>query len=250
MYKVLIIEDEPAARQNLERNIAKLPDQIEIVGYADSIENGVHLLSKVSFDLLFCDIQLSDGLCFEIFKHVKIIQPVIFTTAYQQYAIKVFQYNSLHYLLKPISFDELLAAWQKFKQNQLNKMPDFQIQELLSQFLPKQYREKLLVKEADKLITLSINDIAYFFADGKNVFAVTINNRQYLIDYTLEKMEQQLKPERFFRINRKFILSLSSISQVYFGSKSKLLIKVQPNFNDEISVSVERNQLFKQWLGM
>ncbi|MCG8698574.1 MAG: LytTR family DNA-binding domain-containing protein [Bacteroidales bacterium] len=246
--KVLIIEDEQLAAEKLQRYIHQLDKSVEIIEVIQSVKNAVKWLNVNSADLIFIDIHLSDGLSFKIFEQVQVDTPVIFTTAYDQYALKAFKVNSIDYLLKPINKTDLKQALDKFKQlNQNVSKPDYSklIQALEEK---KDYQKRFLISSGKVIITVKTEDVAYFFADGKYVFLIANDGAQHILDYSLDQLEKTLDPNEFFRANRKFIVGAESIGQIITLSKSKLKVKLQPQNNIELIVSSERSRKFKEWL--
>ena len=249
---VLIIEDEKIAAYNLEKMLHQIDININVQNKIDSIEESVKWLSNNAVDLIFLDIHLADGLCFKIFKQIKIKTPIIFTTAYDQYAIKAFKVNSIDYLLKPIEIQELEKSLEKFKelnQVQIAKTIDFNA---LNNFYNKkiEYQERFIVRYAQKIKSIKTNDVAYFYIDAESVFICTKDNNNYPIDYTLDKLENIIDPKEFFRINRQFIVNISSIENMHSLSKSRIKIELNPKPDNEIIVSYSRMSDFKKWLNI
>jgi DNA-binding LytR/AlgR family response regulator len=249
MIKALVVEDEVAAANRLVKMIKEVDNSIEIVKVTDSIESTVQWLNhNPEPELMFLDIHLADGSSFSIFDQVSVSCPIVFTTAYDQYAIQAFKVNSIDYLLKPIKKEELQFSISKFRASQ--KQPvDFKslIAEIKKQQEPK-YQQRFVVSYADKLKSIECNEIAYFIAQEKSVFLVTHQGPSYAIDYTLEKLETVVNPNIFYRINRKFIVSISSISSMHFYSKSRVKLDLKPNPELDAIVSTERAAGFKEWL--
>lgn len=248
--KIIIIEDEAPAARRLVNLIKECRSGVEIIGQFDSVETAAGWLGEnPAPDLAFMDIQLADGLSFEIFETVKISFPVIFTTAYDEYALKAFKVNSIDYLLKPIDKAELARALDRF--DDLKKQPgnSADISELLKSFNKPQFKARFLVKQGQRLIPVSTEDIAYFFAEDKLVFLVTVQANKFVVDYTIEQLENQLDPQRFFRANRKIITSVMSVKDIHLSFNGKLKIYLRPDFSEEVFVSRERAADFKAWLG-
>jgi len=251
--KALIIEDEDLAAKRLVKLLKELEPELEVSGPIDTIEGAVkHFQSGVSYDLVFLDIQLADGKSFLIFDKVKIDVPIIFTTAYDEFAIKAFELNSIDYLLKPINIQKLRNALDKFK-----KIRDFYSKsgtnnDLLEMIrtlqMPTKYKTRFLVNKGDTLIPISTQEIAYFFAEDKVVFLVTLENKKYLINYTLEDLEQKLDPTHFFRINRQFLISMSAVSKVHNYFNYKLKLDLRPESGLEVIVSKARTSDFRSWM--
>ncbi len=250
--KVLIIEDEIAASDNLAYLLKGIDATIEIVSVLDSVKSSVDFFERYhDVDLVFLDIHLADGLSFEIFEQVKITVPVIFTTAYDQYALKAFKVNSIDYLLKPIDEDELIASLEQFKvQFQTSGLVKDQVSGLLN-LIKKQntsYKSTFLVHHRDEIIPIRTDQIAYFHIDTGIVKATTSDRNTYILDKKLEDLESELDPTLFCRVNRQVIVRKNAIHTIkhYFGGK--LLVTVMPNFEDRIIVSKAKASDFKKWL--
>lgn len=198
------------------------------------------------------DIELSDGQCFDIFNQVKVSAPVIFTTSYDEYALQAFKVNSIDYLLKPIKKVELTASLNKLEhlKNQF-KGQDFSVEQLLNQLRQKSntYRSRFLVKKGQKLITVEVKEIAYFFVEERLSFFVTWDNQKYIVDYTLEEISSMLNPDEFNRINRSFILHQKSIYAIHNYFNGKLKLELRPATDKEVIVSRESSMDFKIWMG-
>jgi two-component system, LytTR family, response regulator LytT len=251
--KTIIIEDEKPAARLLQRKLEKLNIKVDVMLH--SVEEAIDWFSKNEHpDLIFLDIQLSDGLSFEIFEKVEIKSAVIFTTAYDEYALKAFKLNSIDYLLKPIDEDDLEVAITKFKMRlpkQENSLQmDFdQIKKMLQNPFEKNYKTRFTVKIGQHLKVISIDEIECFFSENKGTYIHTFDNRDYLIDATLEVLEQELEAKKFFRISRKFILPLKSIKEIQVYSNSRLKVILPTYKEDEVVVSREKVQEFKTWIG-
>ena len=250
--KVLIIEDEKIAANNLEKMLHKIDEKIFVQDKIDSIESAVKWLHNNKTDLIFLDIHLADGLCFKIFEQIKIKTPIIFTTAYDKYAIKAFKVNSIDYLLKPIEIQELKQSLEKFKElNQVQnaKTVDF---DALINFYNKniEYQERFIARYAQKIKSITTNDIAYFYVSNENIFLCTKSNNSYSIDYSLDKLGNIINPKYFFRVNRQFIVNISSIESMYSLSKSRIKIVLKPKPDNEIIVSYSRMSDFRKWLNI
>ena len=247
--RVLIIEDEPAAARQLKRMIQSILPTCQILDNLDSVEQTIEWFTQnPAPDLAFFDIQLSDGLSFDIFRQVKIDCPIIFTTAYDQYAIQAFQVNSIDYLLKPIEPKVLKRAIEKY--NQLKTPIDTsQLQQLLSNFTTAQNRKKsrFLVKRGQQLLSIAVEDVAYFLSEDKVTFLVT-SNRRYPINYTLDEIENLIDNMQFFRLNRKLIAHFKSIQKIHKYFNGKLLVEILPSLPEKIMVSREKANSFKHWL--
>ncbi len=251
--KVVIVEDEMLAARQLTQFIQRYDDSIIIDATIDSIEDAVSMLpERDDIDLVFMDIHLSDGLCFEIFARCELRIPVIFTTAYDQYAIKAFKVNSLDYLLKPIKYDELCAAIDKLKslrtpQTVLTNTAISNLHDTLLN-LTRNYKNRFLIKAGEHIRFKNVEEIAYLFADGKITYLVDEDNRKFIIDYTLEELETKLDPLLFYRANRKVIAKISSIVKIVTHQNSRLKIFLKPDFGQEIVVSREKTPQFLKWL--
>ncbi|WP_395045919.1 LytR/AlgR family response regulator transcription factor, partial [Flavobacterium sp.] len=222
--KTIIIEDEKPAARLLQRKLEKLNIKVDVMLH--SVEESIAWFSNNEHpDLIFLDIQLSDGLSFEIFEKVAIKSAIIFTTAYDEYALKAFKLNSIDYLLKPIDEDELEVAVTKFKANlpkpETSLQIDFdQIKKMLQNPFDKNYKTRFTVKIGQQLKVILIDEIECFYSENKGTYIHTSDNRDYLIDSTLEVLEQDLDPKNFFRISRKFIVPLKSIKEILLYSNS------------------------------
>lgn len=248
----IIIEDEKPAARLLQRKVEKLGLQVSKLLH--SVEESILWFSTHEHpDLIFLDIQLSDGLSFEIFDHVTIKSAVIFTTAYDEYALRAFKLNSVDYLLKPIDEDELATAIEKYKnrnQSIQNLSIDFEtIKQLFANPLTKPYKNRFTIKIGEHLKMIPIEEIECFFSENKGTFIHTKDNRNYLLNGTLEQLETELNPTHFFRVNRKFIIPLATIKDIVAYSNSRLKIILPTYKEDEVIVSREKVNEFKNWLG-
>jgi two-component system, LytTR family, response regulator len=251
--RVVIIEDEVPAAEKLERYLQKYDPAIEVIARLNSVKDSIEWLSnnQESADLLFMDIQLIDGLSFQIFQQVHVKKPVIFTTAFNEFALDAFKVNSIDYLLKPLTFTDLAASLKKLEglREQLKPVSDQQerIQQAFLDLRPKEYKNRFMVKLGEHIRSITIDQISLFFADGRDVYLVTNQNRKFIIDYTLEALEDILDPKLFFRLNRTFILHINSIKDVLVYSNSRLKITLNQEFDREIIVSREKVGDFKSW---
>ncbi len=250
--KVVIVEDELAASENLTFLLKNIQPEIEVLAVLDSVRAAVAYFSKPNEAVLvFMDIHLADGISFEIFDKVRIEIPVVFTTAYDQYALKAFKVNSIDYLLKPIDEDELSKALQQFKLKvKQEKNVDDPMIGLLSfiKAKTKTFKTTYLVSQRDQLIPIKTADIAYLYIDLGIVKAVTKDNYTYVIDEKLEDIENDLNPENFYRVNRQFIVRRDAIVNINYYFNSKLIVNVTPTFEERIVVSKAKSSEFKQWL--
>ncbi|PLX16454.1 MAG: DNA-binding response regulator [Marinilabiliales bacterium] len=257
--KVLIIEDEKPAAEKLELLLKKYDPQIEVLSKLSTIEKSIHYLKEKQrdVDLIFLDIQLTDGLSFDIFKSVQVEKPIIFTTAFNEYAIDAFKLNSIDYLLKPLSFDDLAKSMDKIEsiRNNLpseNTTPTAVSFEKLAELISgvnQKYKSRYLVKIGEHIKSIAVEDIFFFYAEGRTVFIITNENRKFIVDNTLEELTNQLDPQKFFRANRSFIINFDHISDVVVYSTSRLRVKYPHEFEKEIIVSREKVSDFKAWYG-
>jgi DNA-binding LytR/AlgR family response regulator len=258
--KILIVEDEELAVKKLQKTLASVDDSTEIVGVADSIKSSVEWLQQnPQPDLILMDIELSDGQSFEIFNLTEVKTPVIFTTSYDEFALKAFKVNSVDYLLKPVQKEDLEAALAKFRKMKesfggtIMEKQDFSIdnlvKELHQKLQPKEYRKRFLVKHAQKLVSITCDEIAYFYSDGRLNFFKTNDNRKFVVDYTMDELEEMLDPEKYFRISRSFYVSVACIEKIedYFGNR--LILQLNPPVDKEALVSREKVTDFKKWMG-
>jgi two-component system, LytTR family, response regulator len=250
---VLIVEDETPAAEKLERYLQRYSPDIRIKGVCDSVENSVVWLKENQsvIDLIFMDIQLKDGLSFNIFKEVTVQKPVIFVTAYNEYALEAFKVNSIDYLLKPVTFTDLSASLQKFEnlreQMATTEAKQEKIKSLAEDSTVKNYKERFMVKVGDHIRSITVDQVLFFFADGRDVYLVTPQLRKFIIDFTLEALEEVLHPKNFFRVNRTYIVHIPFIQDVVMYSNSRLKISTQPAWDKEIIVSREKVNEFKEW---
>ena len=252
----LIVEDEPLAVDKISYLLKKADSESEILGVTGSIHETVNWLNNhPNPDIILMDIELSDGQSFEIFEKVEIKSLVIFTTSYDEYALKAFKVNSIDYLLKPIQLEDLKASINKYlnltKGNTTNGITNLtklldQIQHTIQ--IPS-YRERFLVRQGNKHFAIEINKIAYLFVEERIVFIKTIENKKHILEYSLDEIEMQLDPKNFFRANRSFIVCINSVVQIHDYLNSRLVISLSPEFSKEVIVSRDRVNDFKQWVG-
>jgi len=247
---VVIIEDESHAAEKLERQLMQLDKSIQVQKKLESVKNAVAWLKENKPDLIFLDIHLSDGLCFKIFDEVEIKTPIIFTTAYDQYAIQAFKVNSVDYLLKPINKFDLAASYEKFTEYHQggNSFDYAALKNMIGDMQEKKYQSRFLVVQGDSIKTVLVENIAYFFAEGKYAFLVEKSGERFLIDITLEKLIHNLDPDDFFRINRGVIVHLDSIKKMNTWFSRRIKLELNPPFEKETIVSTERVKDFKEWL--
>jgi len=249
--QVLIIEDEIPAANRLAKMLQAMHDEIEVIKKCDSVESSVKFLRTAeNIDLIFMDIQLADGLSFDIFDQTEIKTPVIFTTAFDKYTLKAFKVNSIDYLLKPIEEKELQQAVDKYRQLYPRGQNDFseKMMKLMRDMNSIEYKERLLIKRGQQLSFLKIDKTAYCYAEGKLCYAVDFSNNKYLLEYNLSQLEEQLQPKKFFRINRHLMVNIDAISKVHTWLGGRLQVELSPTTNADTVVSRERVNGFKEWL--
>lgn len=255
---IFIVEDEHLAVKKLEKTLKSIGQDLHVVGTADSITMAVDWLrTNPTPDLILMDIELADGQSFEIFNQIEVKSPVIFTTSYDEFALRAFKVNSVDYLLKPVQTDELQASLEKLKtlretHSASSVQPDVRawVKEIQQALQPQvEFRKRFLIKHAQKLISIEIDRIAYFFSEEGLSFIKTNDDKKYIIEYTMDEIQDMTDPFQFFRINRSFIVSAKSIDviQDYFGNRLKLTLK--PDLDKEVLVSRERVSTFKEWMG-
>ncbi|WP_299157519.1 LytTR family DNA-binding domain-containing protein [uncultured Tenacibaculum sp.] len=248
---VLIIEDEKPAARRLSRMLAELGIEVETMLH--SVEESINWFQKNKHpELIFLDIQLSDGLSFEIFEEVEVKSAIIFTTAYDEYALKAFKLNSIDYLLKPIDEDELKVAVEKFKENQ-PKQSDVQvniddIRKLLINPVDRKFKKRFTIKVGQHIKIIHVDEIECFYSENKSTYIHTNSNRNYLIDHSLEHWQEQLDPEQFFRVNRTYIIHINAIKDIISYTNSRLKLILHSYNEAEIIVSRERVKEFKNWI--
>lgn len=250
--KVLIIEDEKPAADKLEILLKKHDVSISVLGKAPSVKKGIQLIQDHAdeIDLIFMDIQLTDGLSFEIFESVNIKKPIIFTTAFDQYALDAFKVNGIDYLLKPITFSALKNSLNKLKELQKpsQESPSLtDINSILSHLNQKQYKERFMVKVGEHIHSIPTDQILFFYAEGRDAYFITRENKKYLIDYKLESLEELLDPKIYFRANRSNIVNIETIVDVLVYSNSRLKLNLEIPYDKDVIVSREKVQSFKDW---
>lgn len=249
--KVVIIEDEEFAARRLENMIRQADPAIDVVSKLESVEESVEWFRKNPHpDLIFLDIHLEDDLSFSIFDKVKVTSPIIFTTAYDEYAIKAFKLKSIDYLLKPIVQEELNKAIVKYKEwnRQPGSMVDINsLVELMTTKTPR-FKERFSITVGQKIKTVYTKDVAYFYSTEGMTFMVLSDKHEYPIDYSLDKLTNELDPQNFFRINRQFFIKLSSIGNVHIFPKSRLKLELNPPSKEDVFVSLDKVTSFKNWL--
>lgn len=251
---VLIIEDEYPAAERLQQLLSRLEEPINAIEVLDSVEIAVRWFAEnPAPDLILSDIQLSDGLSFEIYEKVVIESPIIFTTSYDEYAIQAFKVKSIDYLLKPIKFEELETAIAKYKQykNEFTAEENAsKIERLLDnlQHTGRRHKKRFLVKKGEQLVPISDDEIAYFYTENELVYLFTPEGKKYVVDYTLEQLDGLVDTEKFFRINRQYLIHLEAIRQIHTYFNSRLKLNLQPDPDDEVIVSKGKAKAFKMWL--
>jgi DNA-binding LytR/AlgR family response regulator len=250
---IMIIEDEPMAAERLEELIRKADPSANVVGKCDSVKKSVKWFREhPQPDLLFLDIQLGDGISFEIFEQVSVNCPVIFTTAYDAYAIDAFRVNSIAYLLKPVKMEELARAIEKYKTSPYftrSASLDQQFAlEKVQQLLTGGFKRRFIVRTGVHIKSVPVEGILYFYSLEKATYATTTNGKNHLLDYALDHLEDMLDPTIFFRINRKYIVSLAAIQDMVTYSNYRLKLVLRNCSDDDVFVSRERMQHFKNWL--
>lgn len=250
--KAIIIEDERPAARRLTRLLREM--DVEVRATLHTVQESIEWFRNNTHDgLLFLDIQLSDGLSFEIFEDIDINNPIIFTTAYDEYALQAFKLNSIDYLLKPIDKDELAKAIKQYRNLQIEEqklqLVDFDdIKKLLVNPVEREYKKRFTARVGQHMKILPAPDIECFFSENKGTYAATVDGRNYLLDTTLEQLEEELIPEKFFRVSRKFYVNLDHIHDIISYTNSRLKIKMKSFKDHEIIVSRERVRDFKLWL--
>lgn len=247
---VVIIEDEESAFENLKRILMEIDPSIKIVSWLQSVEQSIHWFVTNDFpDLIFLDIQLSDDLSFKIFESVEVTSPIVFTTAFDEYAIKAFELNSIDYILKPISRNSIEKSIAKHASSIHRPPKSYRsiLHDLKSASIYPSYKERFLVNKADELVIVPTANIAYFFKDNET-FIVLKNGDRYAVKFTLDELIQLVDPIQFYRINRQLIVSIDAISKISFWFKGKLKLRLAPEFDEPVFVSREGATKFKAWM--
>jgi len=250
MYKIVIIEDEKLAADNLARMILENEASCEIVAKIESVKEAVKTLPNISFDLVFMDVHLTDGSSFELLEKIELSQPIIFTTAFDQYVLKAFKYLSIDYLLKPIGKKELDIAIKKFQNHfshHSNKTIDLnELGSLLNK--GSNFKDRFLVQIGKKLKPISIAQILFFHSSHKITFLTIDENKSYPIDASLSQLEKELNPNEFFRINRQYIISRKEIHHIYMASPTKMKVILRSKPDLSLFISIDRMGKFKRWM--
>lgn len=249
MIRILIIEDENAAAEKLIRLLKASEPEMEILGPLDSVVSSVKWFEKnTPPDLLFLDIQLGDGLSFEIFRKVKVECPVIFTTAYDEYAIKAFELNSIDYLLKPVREEKLSLSLKKFRKFSSVQTTDIERVLQIIESRKGNFKKRFVVNIADRIKMVDVAEVAYFYSLDKNTFLYTSDNHHFPLDFSLDHIETLVDPQLFFRVNRQYIVNFSSIDKILLLSRSRIKLEVYPAVKEGILVSTARTHEFRIWL--
>ena len=251
--RVLIIEDEHLAAEKLSKTLMEVKPDAEILAVLNSVDSSIDWLKENEEpDIILSDIHLADGICFNIYSQIDVSCPIIFTTAYEKYAIQAFEVNSIDYLLKPIQHDRLEQALDKY--SMLNKSQESSRQDLYTEFkellsnASKEYKSRFLCKIGNKIKSVPIEKIRYFFSKDKMTFIIDADNNRLPINNTLDEIDQLVDPKCFFRVNRQFITHYEAIAEIHPYFKGRLKIKLSPGETDDIVVSADRSPLFKAWL--
>lgn len=253
--QVLIIEDELPAQRLLKETLQEIAFETEVLACLNGIKSAVEWFQNNSHpDIVLLDIQLSDGISFEIFKQVKIESMIVFTTAYDEYAMQAFKVNSLDYLLKPVEKDELQAAFEKYEEynqqfiQEQNSNIDFSELASLIKNEKTEYRKRFLIQSNESFFHVSIEKIAFFYSTSGITLAVTFDKREYPINYSLESLKDQLNPDLFFKVNRQIIVNVEAIQKTHNYFNNKLLVETQPPHKEEIIIGKDKAASFKRWL--
>lgn len=250
MIKTLIVEDEELLANNLELALKEVEPTLEVVAKLESVASSIKWLTNNKPDLIFLDIQLSDGLSFEIFEKVMVESPVIFLTAYNQYAIRAFKLNSIDYLLKPLNIADLKNALSKFKKQKQLSTPAGDLKMLFEMMknLDVVYKKRFVVYVGDKIKYIETENIAYFFIVEGDTFMRDFEGSTYPCDYSLDKLQPEIDPAIFFRVNRQYTVNLKAIKQMFTVSKSAIKLDLLPKPDEDVFVSLSRSSEFKKWL--
>ena len=248
--RVLIVEDEIMAQKSLTRVLMQNFSDMEIVGYTDSIKSTVKWLKEDadSVDVIFMDVELADGVCFEIFRQVDVKARVIMTTAYDNYALKAFEAGSVDYLLKPVDASALKRAVARCRMSGGQLNVEALMRTLGRNTLKKEYKERYIVRFNDRIVPLETSNIAYIYSEEKNNYLITFDGQKYIIDSSLDVVADEFNPDQFFRISRSCIVSLKAISSIIKQPGGRLRIMAEPEPGFELSVSRSRVDDFLRWL--
>ncbi|MGF2412180.1 LytR/AlgR family response regulator transcription factor [Ferruginibacter sp.] len=249
--KILIVEDEEQALNRLQKIIAEILPDAALIGNTASIEETIHWFELNPMpDLIFMDIQLADGNSFQLFTKIKISCPVIFTTAYETYALQAFKVNSVDYLLKPIDKNDVKRAIDKLKLLQSSRFAVVDYAQILKTMPapPVKYKDRFIIKLGDTIKSLSVGDIAYFYTENKSNFLCTNEGKRFPVDFNLDQIEQMLNSKNFFRINRQFIIGHHAIEEMKAHTRSRIIVKLTPPSKLDTVVAIDRAQDFRAWL--
>ena len=250
MIQALIIEDEKPSARRLQRMLEK--EELQVLGQLHSVEEALDWFQKNPHpELIFLDIQLSDGLSFEIFDKLEIRSSIIFTTAYDEYALRAFKLNSIDYLMKPIDDEELQAALEKYKRNRPAQPEVFDIGHLKALLKPgsQEFKKRFTIQVGQHLKLVNTEEVSCFYSENKGTYVHCTSNRSYLMEGSLDKLEPELDPKEFFRVNRQFIVRLGNIADIVTYSNQRLEVRLKDFSEQQIIVSRERVKGFKEWLG-
>lgn len=248
--KTLVIEDERSAVNRLLKELKQVPNvAFDVLEVIESVKDAVAWLKENQVDLIFTDIQLTDGLSLEIFKQVDLTAPVIFTTAYDEYALQAFKLNSIDYLLKPIDPEELATAIEKYLATSADDQPDYlrQLASLAESFRPSSFRSSFLVSYRHKMMMIDVSEVAYLYVRERGVFLKKKDGQEYLVDFYLDDLEKQLDPAKFYRANRQFLVARSSIQEIEPYFNRRLILAVKPEASASVIISKSKATDFKRW---
>lgn len=256
--KILLVEDEALLAKQLKSLVISIEPSAELLAHTNSVQaTTAWLQTHEPPELILMDIELADGQCFEVFNQVTVKSPVIFTTAYDEYALRAFKVNSIDYLLKPIKEEDLQTALQKWKKLTAQKagtpFPAMNVEVLVHELRrtsdQQHYRDRFLVKQGQKLLSIPLKEIAFFFARNSVNFIITKQNQKFIVDYTLDEIEKNIDPQEFFRVNRQFIVSHDIIAAIHPWFNGKLKIEVTLPTEEEVIASRDKAPVLKAWLG-
>lgn len=247
--KVVIVEDEKLAAEKLKHLLKETDSEIEILQVLESVEESINwFTTNTSPDLIFMDIQLDDGISFEIFDEVKIDAPIIFTTAFDEYAIRAFKVNSVDYLLKPIEKNSLKKGLEKYQELYSEKKNlEERISEVFQQ-ISKPHKTRFFIKVGVKFQSILVSNICTFFVEERNTFLQTQKGKKYDLDYSLEQIQKIINPELFYRVNRNYLVNINCIEEIVAYSSSRLKLKLKTKMEDELIVSRDKVSDFKKWM--
>jgi len=250
MIRAIIVEDESVAVRRLKRLLKELSMKVRVVAVFDSVEDVVEGISDIEADLLFLDIHLADGSSFQIFEQIDVQLPIIFVTAYDSYSLQAFKQHSVDYLLKPIDKDDLEGAVAKFQRHFMKQeAPKADYKELIEAIRPTKQKKRFLIQIGQKVRMVGVEEVAFFWVENKATYLVTFGGRMYPIDYSLSQLEKLVNPERFFRVNRQFLICSEAIEEIYYLATTRLKLSLQPKAQVDVLVSIDKIGKFKRWLG-